>query len=83
MEYNLKMKASRAVFSDINKRFPCMPFPIRALDSKQSRLGLVECLNHQLLHPYPVLHEKVSPYQNSKPKAPPNPIEQNSRSLVL
>uniref|UniRef100_A0A061QWB6 Proliferation-associated protein 2g4-like n=1 Tax=Tetraselmis sp. GSL018 TaxID=582737 RepID=A0A061QWB6_9CHLO len=58
MEYNLKMKASRAVFSDINRRFPCMPFPIRALDSKQSRFGLVECLNHQLLHPYPVLHEK-------------------------
>jgi hypothetical protein len=22
------------------------------------RLGLVECLNHGLLHPYPVLHEK-------------------------
>lgn len=58
MEYHLKMKASRAIFSDINKRFPCMPFPIRALDSKQSRLGMVECLNHQLLHPYPVLHEK-------------------------
>ena len=58
MEYNLKMKASRAVFSDINKRFPCMPFPIRSLDSKQSRFGLVECLNHGLLHPYPVLYEK-------------------------
>jgi len=58
MEYNLKMKASRAVFSDINKRFPCMPFPIRSLDSKQSRFGLVECLNHGLLLPYPVLYEK-------------------------
>ncbi len=26
---------------------------------KQLRLGLVECLNHGLLHPYPVLHEKA------------------------
>lgn len=52
------------------KRFPTMPFTLRALaegaegDAKQElsqgqlRLGLVECLNHGLLHPYPVLHEK-------------------------
>ncbi len=36
-----------------------MPFTMRALDGKQSRLGLVECLNHGLLHPYPVLYEKA------------------------
>jgi hypothetical protein len=44
-----------------------MPFTLRALVesvdnkdlAKQMRLGLVECLNHQLLHPYPVLHEKT------------------------
>lgn len=52
------------------KRFPSMPFTLRALtegaegdakaelSSGQLRLGLVECLNHGLLHPYPVLHEK-------------------------
>ena len=57
-EYHLKLKASRAVFSEINKRFPTMPFTMRALDGKQSRLGLVECLNHGLLHAYPVLYEK-------------------------
>lgn len=28
------------------------------LSEGQLRLGLVECLNHSLLHPYPVLHEK-------------------------
>ncbi len=58
-EYKLKLKASRSIFSEINKRYPTMPFTVRSLDSKQSRLGLVECLNHGLLHPYPVLHEKV------------------------
>lgn len=30
----------------------------RALEEKRARLGLVECVNHDLLEPYPVLHEK-------------------------
>ena len=59
-EYKLKLKASRQIFSEINKKYPTMPFTVRSLDSKQGRLGLVECLNHGLLHPYPVLHEKAS-----------------------
>ncbi|KAG1662560.1 hypothetical protein FOA52_003939 [Chlamydomonas sp. UWO 241] len=61
-----QLKASRAVFSEVNKNYPAMPFTLRALVEgakdkdmgKQMRLGLVECLNHGLLHPYPVLHEK-------------------------
>lgn len=56
--YRLKLQASRALFSEIKKRFPTMPFTLRALEGKQSRLGLVECLNHGLLDPYPVLYEK-------------------------
>eukprot|EP00898_Chlorokybus_atmophyticus_P004101 jgi/Chlat1/4692/Chrsp3S05623 len=56
--YSLKMKASRFVFSEINQRFPINPFTIRWLDEKRGRLGLVECINHELLHPYPVLYEK-------------------------
>jgi hypothetical protein len=35
-----------------------MPFTARALEEKRARLGLVECVNHDLLQPYPVLHEK-------------------------
>lgn len=68
VEYQLKLKASRAAFSEINRRFPTMPFTLRALYDekdakskdlqKQLKLGLVECLSHSLLHPYPVLHEK-------------------------
>eukprot|EP00963_Diacronema_lutheri_P008286 scaffold739_cov295-Pavlova_lutheri.AAC.7 len=58
-EYSLKLKASRAVFSEINKRFPAMPFTTRALSSIQGmRLGLSECVNHDLLLAYPVLWEK-------------------------
>jgi curved DNA binding protein len=66
--YHLKLKASRAVFSEVNRRFPAMPFTTRALIdetekgmelSRQLKLGLIECLDHDLLHAYPVLHEKT------------------------
>lgn len=56
--YHLKMKASRFIFSEISQKFPIMPFTARALEEKRARLGLVECVNHELLQPYPVLHEK-------------------------
>ncbi|CAM8960341.1 unnamed protein product [Rhodiola kirilowii] len=56
--YNLKMKASRFIFSEISQKFPLMPFTVRSLDEKRAKLGLVECVNHDLLQPYPVLHEK-------------------------
>ncbi len=58
-EYNLKMKASRALFSEINRKFPALPFTLRGIEDKRSaKLGLVECLNHELLLEYPVLYEK-------------------------
>lgn len=60
--YHLKMKASRYIFSEINQKFPIMPFTARALEEKRARLGLVECVNHDLLQPYPVLHEKPGDY---------------------
>lgn len=60
--YHLKMKASRFIFSDISQKFPIMPFTARALEEKRARLGLVECVNHGLLQPYPVLHEKPGDY---------------------
>lgn len=57
-QYMLKMKSSRYVLSEVNKRFPTMPFNIGVLeDQKQARVGIVECLKHELLHPYQVLSE--------------------------
>jgi hypothetical protein len=35
----------------------------RALEEKRARLGLVECVNHELLQPYPVLHEKLGQFE--------------------
>ncbi|XP_074317521.1 ERBB-3 BINDING PROTEIN 1 [Silene latifolia] len=60
--YHLKMKASRFIFSEISQKFPIMPFTARALEEKRARLGLLECVNHDLLQPYPVLHEKTGDY---------------------
>merc|ERR1712154_517873 len=56
--YSLRMKASRYVFNEVNKKYPTLPFTIRALDEKQGRMGVVECVKHELLHSYPVLVEK-------------------------
>ncbi|KAJ6742316.1 ERBB-3 BINDING PROTEIN 1 [Salix viminalis] len=41
--YHLKMKSSRFIFSEINQKFPIMPFTARALEEKRARLGLLEC----------------------------------------
>ncbi|XP_075079202.1 ERBB-3 BINDING PROTEIN 1 isoform X4 [Nicotiana tabacum] len=56
--YNLKMKASRVIFREISQKVPIMPFTARDLEEKRARVGLVECVKHELLQPYPVLHEK-------------------------
>jgi curved DNA binding protein len=59
VDYKLKMKTSRAVFSEINKRFPTMPFTLRALEEPtRARLGMTEMVSHGLVVPYPVLFER-------------------------
>lgn len=53
------MKASRAFFSDVDKRFGNMPFTLRAFEEeKKARMGVLECVNHKLLEPFTVLYEK-------------------------
>lgn len=56
--YQLKVKASRYVLNEITSRFNTMPFTLRALDEKRGRLGLVECVKHNVVESYPVLYEK-------------------------
>jgi len=61
--YMLKMRSSRTLFNEINSKFPALPFTLRALDDeRQARMGVVECLKHELIHPYPVLFEKKGDY---------------------
>jgi len=61
--YQLKMKASRAFFSEVDKRFGNMPFTLRSFDDeKKARMGVVECVNHKLIEPFTVLYEKEGEY---------------------
>ena len=61
----------RALLSEVSKRFPTMLFTMRALEAPQTRFGLVECLGHDMLQPYPVLHEKGDHLVPSPPSPSP------------
>ena len=57
--YLLKLKSSRSVYSEIQKKFGNFPFNVRGLDDeKRSRMGVQECKDHGLLIGYEVLYEK-------------------------
>merc|ERR1712216_1006055 len=60
--YNLKMKASREVFSQVTGDHPTLPFTLRQYDGSRTRLGMKECINHELFAAYPVLEEKEGDY---------------------
>lgn len=46
--------------SQVKKSYGMMPFNLRSFDDeKKARMGVVECVSHKLVEPYPVLWEKV------------------------
>lgn len=58
-KYALKNQASRSFLNEINKKYPTLPFSIRAFpDEKAAKMGVRECVTHQLLLAYPLLQEK-------------------------
>lgn len=58
--YNLRMKGSRAFYSEVAKRFPTLPFTLRSFsDERSAKMGVRECVSHELLLPYPVLYERA------------------------
>lgn len=57
-KYSLRSKSSRQFFNDVNKRFPTLPFSIRAFDEMSAKMGVRECVMHELLQAYPVLCER-------------------------
>jgi|ERR1711865_371506 len=56
--YNLKMKVSREIFSQITNDHATLPFTLRDYDASRARLGMKECMAHDLFNVYPVLEEK-------------------------
>lgn len=62
-QYLLKTKAARQLLNEVAAKFPTFPFSLRSLDDeKTARLGIVECVRHQLMQPYPCMFEKPGEY---------------------
>ena len=58
-QYSLKSKSARNFFSVVNKQYPTLPFSIRGFeDLTGAKVGVKECMAHELLVSYPVLKEK-------------------------
>lgn len=56
--YKLKMKNSRSLLAQVDKKFPTLPFTLAHFDDERgAKMGVTECVAHGLLTPYPVLHE--------------------------
>jgi len=61
--YNLKTQKARQFISEVNKRFPALPFCLRAIGDEQvARIGVSESKRHELLEEYPVVKEKDGQY---------------------
>lgn len=57
-KYNLRMKTAREALYKIEKSHPKMPFSLREIDDSRVRLGITECVRHELLQTHPVLYER-------------------------
>jgi len=57
--YLLKLKSSRYLLQQINRKCPVFPFTLRCFDDeRQARMGISEMVSHGMVDPYPVLFEK-------------------------
>merc|ERR1719409_1674664 len=57
--YQLKTQKARQFIGEVNRRFPTLPFSLRAFEDEQmARVGVSEAKRHELLHEYPVLRER-------------------------
>lgn len=57
--YNLKTQKARQFISEVNRRFPALPFSLRSIEDEQvARVGVSEAKRHELLEEYPILKER-------------------------
>lgn len=57
--YVLKTKAARTFFNDVINKYPVLGFSMRSFEDEiTAKIGVKECLEHELLSPYPVMEEK-------------------------
>ncbi|CRH03870.1 proliferation-associated protein 2g4, putative [Plasmodium relictum] len=61
--YHLKTNLGRSFLSEINKKFPVLPFHVKYLEDQRAALiGIPEALRHTLIKPYSVFSEKKKEY---------------------
>lgn len=59
--YQLKLKASRALLTEVRNKHGSMPFNLRHFEEEtKARMGVVECISHKMIEPFQVLYEKPS-----------------------
>ncbi|KAJ6644192.1 Proliferation-associated protein 2G4, partial [Pseudolycoriella hygida] len=57
--YQLKLKASRALLTEVKNKHGTMPFNLRHFEEEtKARMGVVECVSHKMIEPFQVLYEK-------------------------
>jgi curved DNA binding protein len=63
-KHTLKLKASRNLFNEIDKKCSAvLPFSLNILDDPaRARLGISECVQHKLLHPLQVEYEQYEQF---------------------
>ncbi|XP_052893166.1 proliferation-associated protein 2G4 [Anopheles moucheti] len=61
--YMLKLKASRAFFGEVKRKYGSMPFNLRNFEEEaKAKLGVNECVAHKMVEPFQVLYEKHNEY---------------------
>lgn len=61
--YLLKLKASRAFYAEVKKKYGPMPFNLRNFEEEaKAKMGVNECVAHKLVEPFQVLYEKHNEY---------------------
>lgn len=61
--YLLKLKASRAFFGEVKRKYGPMPFNLRNFEEEaKAKLGVNECVTHKMVEPFQVLYEKHNEY---------------------
>jgi len=57
--YLLKSDKARKFLKEVNQKHPSLPFSIRNFEDQTAvKIGVVQCLDHQLLEPFQVVEEK-------------------------
>lgn len=59
VNYLLKLKASKAFYAEVKRKYQTMPFNLRNFEEEaKAKMGVVECVAHKLIDPFQVLYEK-------------------------